>query len=269
MFVKQFSSLEIEAELLLELIILAVDRMQWGAEVWQFADLYMPDEPSPYQRDQGVPCVMLIHGGFWKTEYTLELMAPIAEDLAEQGIAAWNIEFKGWSEGDEGVWVDTLSDVMRAWGQLALLPGIDIVRSMIMGHSAGGHLALMMAAVADRKPWLTIAQAPITDLVAADHAKLSDDGDAVRRWVGCKPEGNEEIWRRINPIDNPPQKAVLVMHGKADDEVPWTQSESYARAMDAKGVEIQKLWLPGDHFSIIDVASDDWLAQVETIRDWL
>ena len=84
MCVKQFSSQEIEAELLLELIILAVDRMQWGAEDWQFADLYMPDEPSPYQKDQGVPCVMLIHGGFWKTEYTLELMAPIAEDLAEQ-----------------------------------------------------------------------------------------------------------------------------------------------------------------------------------------
>jgi hypothetical protein len=39
--------------------------------------------------------------------------------------------------------------------------------------------------------------------------------------------------------------------------------------MDAKGIEIQKLWLPGDHFSIIDVASDDWLAQAETIRDWL
>ena len=46
-----------------------VDRMQWGAEEWQFADLYMPDEPSPYQKEVGVPCVMLIHGGFWKDEY--------------------------------------------------------------------------------------------------------------------------------------------------------------------------------------------------------
>ena len=178
MYVKLFSSQEIAVELLLELIILAVDRMQWGAEEWQFADLYMPDEPSPYQKDEGVPCVMLIHGGFWKAEYTLDLMAPIAEDLAEQGIAAWNIEFKGWSPEDEGVWMDTLSDVMRAWGQLALLPGIDITRSMIMGHSAGGHLALMLAAKAERRPWLTIAQAPITDLLSADQAKLSDEGDA-------------------------------------------------------------------------------------------
>ena len=50
----------------LELVNLPVDRMQWGAEDWQFADLYMPDEPSPYQKDEGVPCVMLIHGGFWR-----------------------------------------------------------------------------------------------------------------------------------------------------------------------------------------------------------
>ena len=80
--------------------------------------------------------------------------------------------------------MDTRSDVLRAWGQLALLPGIDITRSMVMGHSAGGHLALLMASKAERKPWLTIAQSPITDLFGADNAKLSDDGDAVRKWMG-------------------------------------------------------------------------------------
>ena len=187
MSVKPFYSQETVVESHLELVKLPVDRMQWGAEDWQFADLYMPDEPSPYQKDEGIPCVMLIHGGFWKKKFTLDLMAPIAEDLAEQGIAAWNIEFKGWKSGDEGVWMDTLSDVMRAWGQLALLPGIDIVRSMILGHSAGGHLALMMAAVAERKPWLTIAQAPIADIVAADHAKLSDGGDACLLYTSPSP----------------------------------------------------------------------------------
>ena len=160
---------------------MAVDRMQWGAEAWQYADLYMPDDPSAFQKDEGIPCIMLIHGGFWKDTYSLDLMQPIAEDLAEAGVAAWNIEFKRWAPGDEGVWMDTLSDVLRAWGQLALLPGIDIARSMVMGHSAGGQLALLMSAKAERKPWLAIAQAPLTDLIGADHAGLSDDGDAVRR----------------------------------------------------------------------------------------
>ena len=63
---------------------------------------------------------------FLKEQYTLKLMQPIAEDLAEAGVAAWNIEFKRWSPDEEGVWMDTLSDVLRAWGHLALMPGIDL-----------------------------------------------------------------------------------------------------------------------------------------------
>ena len=212
---------------------------------------------------------MLIHGGFWKSEWTSELMKPVAQDLADAGVAAWNIEFKGWSEGDEGVWMDTLSDVLRAWGQLALLPGIDIVRSMVMGHSAGGQLALLLAAKAERKPWLVIAQAPITDLVGADRSKLSDDGDAVRRWIGCSPEENPNLWSQLSPIDHPPASAVLLVHGEDDEDVPKSQSETYARVMSAKGTDVQKLWLPGDHYTLIDPASDDWLVELNTILDWL
>ncbi|RJU88926.1 MAG: hypothetical protein DWC01_07695 [Candidatus Poseidoniales archaeon] len=248
---------------------MAVDRMQWGAEPWQFADLYMPDDPSAFQKDEGIPCIMLIHGGFWKKEYGLELMQPIAQDLAEAGVAAWNIEFKRWSKGDEGVWMDTLSDVMRAWGQLALLPGIDITRSMVMGHSAGGQLALLMSAKAERKPWLSIAQAPITDLIGADHARLSDDGDAVRRWIGGAPEQATAVWEQLNPVNHPPATSVLLFHGESDEDVPLEQSETYARVMKAKGCDVQKVWLPGNHYDIIDVASDDWLVQLNAILDWL
>ena len=60
-----YSSQETEAELPLELVNLPVDRMQWGAEEWQFADLYMQMNHL-LTKDEGVPCVMLIHGGFWR-----------------------------------------------------------------------------------------------------------------------------------------------------------------------------------------------------------
>mgnify|MGYP003308029840 CR=1 FL=1 len=248
---------------------MAVDRMQWGAEEWQFADLYMPDIESPFANEHGLPCVMLIHGGFWKSEYTSELMKPIAEDLAEAGLAAWNIEFKRWNDQEAGVWMDTLSDVLRAWGQLALLPGIDIMRSMVMGHSAGGQLALILAAKAERKPWLAIAQAPLTDLISADKATLSDEGDAVRKWIGCSPEENPSLWKKLNPVEHPPISPVLLIHGERDVDVPKEQSETYSRVMTARGTDVQKLWLPGDHYSIIDVASDDWLVELDAILDWL
>jgi dipeptidyl aminopeptidase/acylaminoacyl peptidase len=249
--------------------LMAVKRVPWGAESWQHADLHMPDDPSGFQRDEGVPCVMLIHGGFWKEEYTMELMHPIAEDLAEAGIAAWNIEYRRWEPGNEGVWMDTLSDVLRAWGHMSLLPGIDVTRSMAMGHSAGGQLALLMAAKAERKPWLAVAQAPLTDLIGADHAKLSDDGDAIRRWIGCSPEDNPDVWSRLNPVDHPPKTSVLLFHGEGDEDVPLEQSETYARVMKAKGADVQKVWLPGNHYDIIDVASDDWLIQLNALTDWL
>ena len=248
---------------------MAVDRMQWGAEAWQFADLYMPDEPSPFQRDEGVPCIMLIHGGFWKEKYTLDLMKPIALDLADAGIASWNIEFKRWNENEDGVWMDTLSDVMRAWGQLALLPSIDIMRTMVMGHSAGGQLALLLSSVAERKPWLTFAQAPLTDLLAADSARLSDEGDAVRRWIGGSPDELPELWKKLTPINNTPASPVVLFHGEQDSDVPTTQSDNYADMMKASGCDIHTVYLPGDHYSIIDAASDDWLVQLSTICDWL
>jgi dipeptidyl aminopeptidase/acylaminoacyl peptidase len=127
----------------------------------------------------------------------------------------------------------------------------------------------MLAAKAERRPWLTIAQAPITDLMSADQAKLSDEGDAVRRWIGSSPEAAPELWRQLNPVDHPADASLLLVHGERDVDVPREQSETYARVMKAKGIEVQKLWLPGDHYSIIDVASDDWLVQLNAIRDWL
>ena len=53
-----------------------------------------------------------------------------------------------------------------------------------------------------------------------------------------------------------------------NDGCPTDSMVAYHEAK-AKGVDVQTLWLPGDHYSIIDVASDDWLSQIEAIKDWL
>jgi dipeptidyl aminopeptidase/acylaminoacyl peptidase len=91
----------------------------------------------------------------------------------------------------------------------------------------------------------------------------------VRKWLGCSPDENPEIWSQINPVDHPPKTSVLLFHGEEDTDVPLLQSETYARIMKAKGAEVQKIWLPGNHYDIIDAASDDWLVQLNAILDWL
>ena len=109
----------------------------------------------------------------------------------------------------------------------------------------------------------------LCDLFSADSDKLSDEGDAIRKWIGSDPMENEGVWKILNPIDNPPKTAVLLAHGKDDADVPISQSETYYRVMKAKDCDIQKLWLNGDHYSVIDVASDDWLVILNAIQDWL
>lgn len=110
---------------------------------------------------------------------------------------------------------------------------------------------------------------PNPDVIGADQAKLSDEGDAVRRWIGCSPEDNPTLWDQLNPINHLPAAPVLLIHGDKDVDVPKEQSDTYARIMSAKGTDVQKLWLPGDHYSLIDVASDDWLVELDAILDWL
>ena len=86
-------------------------------------------------------------------------MTPIAEALAEAGLIVWNVEYRRWRPDDEGVWQETISDVLRAWGHLEGLDGVDASRTAVIGHSAGGHLALVVAALSERRAKVCVAQA--------------------------------------------------------------------------------------------------------------
>ena len=58
------------------------------------------------------PCVVLLHGGFWRTGWDRTLMTPLALDLAARGIAAWNVEYRRVGQAGGG-WPGTLEDVAR------------------------------------------------------------------------------------------------------------------------------------------------------------
>ena len=113
-------------------------RLDYGPGPDQHGQLWLPDVDEPH------PVVVLVHGGFWRDQYRLDLMTPLAEELVMVGLAAWNIEYRRVGPTGGG-WPTTLQDVSAAVDQLAdpaVAEMLDLNRVAVVGHSAGGHLAL-------------------------------------------------------------------------------------------------------------------------------
>jgi len=94
------------------------------------------------------PVIIAIHGGFWQSRYGLEENDKLAEDLTHRGYATWNIEYRRVGE-EGGGWTGTFRDVVTAVNYLSQLSKqypLDLSRVVLLGHSAGGHLALWLAA---------------------------------------------------------------------------------------------------------------------------
>ncbi len=117
-------------------------RLFYGAEKLHFGELHIPATVGPH------PVAILIHGGFWRVPYDYSLMTGLADDLASRDIAAWNIEYRRVGDRNGG-WPNTLLDVADAADfvrSIAATYQLDLQRVVPIGHSAGGHLALWLAA---------------------------------------------------------------------------------------------------------------------------
>ena len=174
----------------------------------------------------------MLHGGFWRDRYDLSLMDGLCEDLAARGFEAWNAEYR---RLPDGTWPRMSADVRAA----AELAGAEVA----IGHSAGGHLALWLAAegLVER----AVGQAPVSDLVGA--APLSDG--VVAELEAPLPEASP---RHRVPLG----RAQLVVHGTLDDCVPVQMSRDYAAAA---GVEVTYMEREGEgHFEHIDPRSGAW-----------
>ena len=115
----------------------------YGADSLQVVDLWCPAGNGPH------PVVLMVHGGCWQTEIAdRRLMDWVAADLREAGVAVWNIDYRG-VDRDGGGYPGTFRDVAAAADRLreeARAHALDLTRMIAAGHSAGGHLALWLAA---------------------------------------------------------------------------------------------------------------------------
>ena len=205
--------------------------------------------------------IVIIHGGFWRARYTLDLGRPLAADLVEHGFACWNIEYR--RLGDGGGWPATFDDVMAAIDHLAELD-VDASAVVAIGHSAGGHLAVWAAGRRGRIPITgAVSQAGVLDLAAAVRDRLGN-GAAVD--LLGSPDEFPDRYAATDPLRAVPLPVpVLCVHAPADDEVPYAQSEAYVAAATAAGGSAELYKVPGDHYALIDPTTEAWSA----VRDAL
>lgn len=249
----------------------AVVRYAYGTDASQFAELHLPAG----ERRAGT--IVIIHGGFWRAEYALDLGTPLAADLARRGWAAWNLEYR--RVGARGGWPETFEDVSAGIDALtAVSESIDLDRVVAIGHSAGGHLAAWAAArrglpagAPGHDPAVTvtgvISQAGVLDLQAGVAAGLGNG--AVVDLMGASPEEEPGRYDVASPIERLPiDVPVRCVHGRGDDIVPLDQSQRYVEAAVASGDDAELVEVEGDHFVVLDVSSPAWettIALVESL----
>ena len=239
-------------------------REAYGPHERHVGDWWLPDGT-----DGRLPTVVLVHGGFWRPAYDLALEDAVAADLAGRGYLVWNVDYRPSSEP----WPATLTDAAAAHDHLRTSVRVDLERTAVVGHSAGGHLALWLASRSRLPagapgagplvppPVLAVAQAPVADLREAARRGLG--AGAVTALLGGDPA---EVPYRLAAADPlgllPTGVPTVCVHGEADDVVPIALSEAY---VGRAGAVARLVRLPGGHMEHVDPAS----AEVAALRQAL
>lgn len=222
-------------------------REPYGGDPNQFVEVRLPSGKGPH------PILMNLHGGFWRAKYDLTHAGHLCHALRNAGIATFNVEYR--RVGNEGGgWPGTFADIRAAYRyirQEAARFHSSAERFVVMGHSAGGQLALCLAA---HEPSLTqaISLAGVVDLQKAFALHLSHD--AVVDLLGGKPNGVSEHYREADPMELRiyPARQWLIQ-GSEDDTVPVEFAREYAREKRKQGENVELVEIPHcGHFELID-----------------
>jgi acetyl esterase/lipase len=234
-------------------------RHRYGEHPRQVADLHRPTGPGPF------PVVVVLHGGYWQQPYTKLVMRPLCVDLAQRGYAAFNVEYRRLGR-EGGGWPQTFDDVANAIDHLAdggmRGAGLDLARVTLLGHSAGGQLALwaagrpeLPAGAPGAEPRVVatrvLALAPVCDLEGA--------GRPARALLGGGPSEVPERWQQADPMRRIPLSIpVGLVHATGDETVSVRRSRDYAAAAKAAGADLWLAETPGGHRDPIDPARRAW-----------
>jgi acetyl esterase/lipase len=227
-------------------------RLRYGGGEFNFGDLRVPKGKGHF------PAAMFIHGGFWRARYDLAHTGFVCAALTKAGIVSWNVEYRRVGNPGGG-WPGSFEDVTSAFQylrQLAVKYPIDVKRLIVMGHSAGGQLALALAAH-QNSMHAAVSLAGVVNLRRAWDLHLSND--AVAEFLGGPPEKVAEHYHEASPSQLDIHAPQLLIHGAADDIVPVAMSRDYVAQKHTKHENVRLLELQNaGHFEIIDPESKAW-----------
>ena len=229
-------------------------RVTYGPDPNQFADVRLLAGRGPH------PVVLFIHGGYWRAKYDLTYAGHLSHALKLRGIATWNVEYRRVGNPGGG-WPGTFADIRSAYqllrtNAISKTSRLDLNRVCIAGHSAGGQLALALAAF-EKTATRVLSLAGVLDLRRAWELHLSND--AVAEFLGGSPADVPDHYREASPAEQNIHATQKLIHGTSDDSVPYEISQRYADGKSKTGEKVELITLPKTgHFEIVDPRSNVW-----------
>lgn len=234
---------------------------RYGDDPYQVVDVWKPRGRGPH------PVVLMIHGGCWQTKIAdRTIMNRIAGDLRGRGIAVWNIDYRGFDRTQDAG--EMLSDVDEAFANLRYLSGrygLNPSRTVAVGHSAGGHLALWLASRRGPFPPFrhVVSLGGLPDVEQAATPPGSGCGLEIARELLASSPAERLSVPRLLPLGVP----QTLMNGDSDRIIPTHYAQDYADEARAAGDEVTVHIVPGQgHVELVAPGTPAWARTVEVIE---